>query len=88
MHDVVIRLAEISMTVIYFSPCYSDPKYLGGLGRFDVFLVSRRLFKSLSYLGKAISYFLPVRILFKLNHEIAPFRPIFDFLASDGHRIP
>jgi hypothetical protein len=37
MHDVVIRLAEISMTVIYFSPCDSDPKYLGSLGRLEVF---------------------------------------------------
>jgi hypothetical protein len=36
-HTVVIRLAEISITVIYFSPCYSDPKYLGSLGRFEVF---------------------------------------------------
>jgi hypothetical protein len=37
MHDVVICLAEISITVIYFSPCYSDPKYLGILGRLEVF---------------------------------------------------
>jgi hypothetical protein len=39
MHDVVIRLAEISITVICFSPCYSDPKHLGSLGRLEVFLV-------------------------------------------------
>jgi hypothetical protein len=37
MHDVVIRFAEISITVIYFSPCYSDPKVLGSLGRLEVF---------------------------------------------------
>jgi hypothetical protein len=37
MHDAVIYLAEISVTVIYFSPCYSDPKYLGSLGRLEVF---------------------------------------------------
>jgi hypothetical protein len=37
MHDVVICLAEMSITVIYFSPCYSDPKYLGTLGRLEVF---------------------------------------------------
>jgi hypothetical protein len=37
MHDVVIRLAEISITMIYFSPCYSDPKYLSSLGRLEVF---------------------------------------------------
>jgi hypothetical protein len=37
MHDVVIRLAEISITVIYFSPCDSDRKYLGSLGRLEVF---------------------------------------------------
>jgi hypothetical protein len=37
MHDVVIRLAKISITVIYFSPCYSDPKPLDSLGRFEVF---------------------------------------------------
>jgi hypothetical protein len=37
MHDVVIHLAEISITVIYFSPCYSDPKYLGSLGRLEIF---------------------------------------------------
>jgi hypothetical protein len=37
MHDVVIRFAEISITVIYFSPCYSDPKYLSCLGRLEVF---------------------------------------------------
>jgi hypothetical protein len=35
MHDIVVRLAEISITVIYFSACYSDPKYLGSLGRLD-----------------------------------------------------
>jgi hypothetical protein len=52
------------------------------------FLVWRRLFELPLYLSKAISYFLPVRILFKLNHEIASFRPIFNFLASGGHRIP
>jgi hypothetical protein len=37
IHDVVIRLAKISITVIYFSPCCSDPKYLGSLGRLEVF---------------------------------------------------
>jgi hypothetical protein len=37
MHNVVIRLAEIYITVIYFSPRYSDPKYLGSLGRLEVF---------------------------------------------------
>jgi hypothetical protein len=37
MHDVAIRLAKISITVIYFSPCYSDPKYLGSLGRLELF---------------------------------------------------
>jgi hypothetical protein len=36
MHDIVIHLAEISITVIYFSPCYSDPKYLGSLRRLEV----------------------------------------------------
>jgi hypothetical protein len=36
MHDVVIRLAEIFITVIYFSPCYSDLRCLGGLGRLEV----------------------------------------------------
>jgi hypothetical protein len=36
MGDVVIGLAEISITVIYFSPGYSDPKYLGSLGRLEV----------------------------------------------------
>jgi hypothetical protein len=37
MHNVVIRLAEIFLTVIYFSPCYSDPKYLGSLGHLEGF---------------------------------------------------
>jgi hypothetical protein len=37
MYDVVIRLAEISITVIYFSLCYSDAKYLGSLGRLETF---------------------------------------------------
>jgi hypothetical protein len=37
MPDVVICLAEISITVIYFSPCYSDPKYLGSLGHLEAF---------------------------------------------------
>jgi hypothetical protein len=37
MHDFVVRLAEISITVIHFSPCYSDPKYLGSLRCLEVF---------------------------------------------------
>jgi hypothetical protein len=37
MHDIVIRHTGISITVIYFSPCYSDLKYLGSLGRLEVF---------------------------------------------------
>jgi hypothetical protein len=37
MHDIVILFAEISITVIYFSPCYSDPKHLCNLGRLEVF---------------------------------------------------
>jgi hypothetical protein len=37
MHDVVIRLAEMSIAVIYFSTCYSDLKYLGSLGSLEVF---------------------------------------------------
>jgi hypothetical protein len=37
MHGVAIRLAETSITVIYFSPGYSDPKCLGSLGRLEVF---------------------------------------------------
>jgi hypothetical protein len=37
MHEVGIYFAEISMTVVYFSLCYSDSKYLGSLGRLEVF---------------------------------------------------
>jgi hypothetical protein len=33
----MLLFAEISITVIDFSPCYSDPKYLGSLGRLEVF---------------------------------------------------
>jgi hypothetical protein len=37
MHNVVNRLAETSITVIDFSRCYSDPKYLSSLEHLEVF---------------------------------------------------
>jgi hypothetical protein len=37
IRDAAIRVAEISIPVIYFSSCYSGPKYLGNLGHLEVF---------------------------------------------------
>jgi hypothetical protein len=62
MHDVVIRLAEWSITMIYFSPYYLDPKYLGSLGRLEVFSGLKEIIRVAIIFGQGciILYFLPV----------------------------
>jgi hypothetical protein len=57
LHDVVIRLAEISITVIYFSPCYSDPKCLGSLGRLKVFSGLKEIIRVTIILGQGCIIF-------------------------------
>jgi hypothetical protein len=59
MHDVVIRLAEIPITVIYFSPCYSDPKYLSSLGRLEVFSGWKEIIRATIRFGQGCIIFSP-----------------------------
>jgi hypothetical protein len=57
MCDVVIRLAEIFITVIYFSTCYPDPKYLGSLGRLDVFSALKEIIRVAIIFGQGYVIF-------------------------------
>jgi hypothetical protein len=57
MHDVGILPAEISITVIYFSPCYSDPKYLGSLGRLEVFSGLKKIIRVAIIFGQGCIMF-------------------------------
>jgi hypothetical protein len=86
MHYVAIRLTEISITLIYFSPCYSDPKYLGSLGRLEVFSGLKEIIRVTIIFGQRRIMFSASSDLVQAESRNFPIQTKFDFLASGGYR--